>query len=405
MKTTKTPALFAILLAAVLMPGMGAGMGAGAAAMALAADSVVSFTDGNVVAFAPGSAASATSLFDDFEGIMPGDVREESIAIVNESTTFDYLKVYLRAVPHDESNAPVAPVSAADSNAFLAQLGMKVWNGTDLIYSDSPDKPGALATGAYLGQIASGESLALRVELSVPLDLGNEFAGRMGEVDWVFTFEGFDVDVLTVRKVWTGNTADVPESVDVELLQGDTVADVQTLSAANAWTYTWVDLDQDFAWDVREVALEGYEVTYTREGNDILIENFMPGEPDPEPIDLTVVKRWAEADVEHPSSVTVVLYNGAVAVERVTLDEANGWTHAWTGLDGAGAWRVVETNIDGAWAPSYSADGNVVTVTNTHRLIDTGQLRWPVAVLAGLGVLLVACGVYLVAKRRKDSRA
>ena len=49
---------------------------------------------------------------------------------------------------------------------------------------------------------------------------------------------------------------------------------------------------------------------------------------------------------------------------------------------------VLETNIPKGYVPSYSvsADGTVVTITNSKSLIQTGQLNWPVWVL-GMPVL------------------
>ena len=57
------------------------------------------------------------------------------------------------------------------------------------------------------------------------------------------------------------------------------------------------------------------------------------------------------------------------------------------------------------YTPYYSRVGNVITITNSTSLIQTGQLTWPVAVLGGLGVLLIALGLITSAKRRKASRA
>lgn len=374
---------------------------------ALAADSSVTYGDGNVVAFAPGSVYTGTDLFDNFKGVMPGDVRQQIVTVKNQNNEFDYLKVYLRAVPHSEANQPQSGVTYELSNDFLSQLGMKVWNGTTLIYSDSPDEPDGLSTPVYLGQIAKNESITLKVELSVPITLGNEYAGRIGEVDWAFTFEGFDVDVLTARKVWTGDTENHPDSVQVQLLKNGEVFDTQTLSAANQWVYTWGGLDQDDTWDVQEVAIEGYTTTYTREGNDILITNDKPGEQPPpiEDHDVTVVKRWESGDQDHPNSVTITLYNGNTAWDQVTLSAANNWRHTWKDLDGEGQWSVVETNINGGYVPSYSTSGYVVTVTNTIKLVQTGQLSWPIPVLGGLGMLLIAYGLIAARKKRKDSHA
>ena len=57
------------------------------------------------------------------------------------------------------------------------------------------------------------------------------------------------------------------------------------------------------------------------------------------------------------------------------------------------------------YTPVYSATGDVVTITNTARLIQTGQLNWPVPVLAGLGTLFLAAGVILLTKKKEDDNA
>ena len=39
------------------------------------------------------------------------------------------------------------------------------------------------------------------------------------------------------------------------------------------------------------------------------------------------------------------------------------------------------------------------------KLIQTGQLNWPVPVLAGLGTLFLAAGVILLTKKKEDDNA
>lgn len=52
----------------------------------------------------------------------------------------------------------------------------------------------------------------------------------------------------------------------------------------------------------------------------------------------------------------------------------------------------------------YNARYGTVTITNTATLLQTGQLNWPIPVLCGLGVLLVAFGIIMILKKRKDKR-
>ena len=66
---------------------------------------------------------------------------------------------------------------------------------------------------------------------------------------------------------------------------------------------------------------------------------------------------------------------------------------------------MIETNIPKGYVPSYSVSGNTVTVTNTRSLIQTGQLNWPIWVLGGAGLALVALGGAMLVKKKKQNNA
>ena len=137
-----------------------------------------------------------TDLFGKFKGVMPGDTLEETVTFKNDTTTSRsrYVKLYIQAVAHDaEKNPPVAETTetVATMTEFLSQLSMKVWNGTELIYEASPDELDGLAEPKLLGTFRKGETATLTVELTVPLELDNDFANRLGEVDWKFIAEEY----------------------------------------------------------------------------------------------------------------------------------------------------------------------------------------------------------------------
>lgn len=180
---------------------------------AFAADSTITFKGVQEgFDFQPGSEYTATDLFDSFKDVMPGDKLTETIQIKNEANDCDYIKLYMRAVVHDENGNPLT-YSEAFENAdgkdqvgidgqrdetvaamqdFLNQLGMKVYNDKTLIFEASPDELGGFQSNVCLGTIRHGESVKLTVELDVPILLGNDYANRVGEVDWIFLAEGLD---------------------------------------------------------------------------------------------------------------------------------------------------------------------------------------------------------------------
>ena len=184
---------------------------------ALAADAVVSRKGNDIVIETTGSGYTDTDLFDNFKNVMPGDERTEAITIKNNVTGYDYVKLYIRAVPHDEQGNPLTYDEAYENedgkdqkNAagerdetvaamadFLSKLSMDVYlvnaDGTkETIFSASPDKSAQLTDNVLLGTFAKGQSAKLEAVLTVPAELGNEYANRVGEVDWLFTVEGFN---------------------------------------------------------------------------------------------------------------------------------------------------------------------------------------------------------------------
>lgn len=553
------------------------------------------FTEG--FEFEPGSEYTETDLFDNFKNVMPGDVLTEEISFTNSATDCDFINLYMRAVAHDEAGNPLSTNVAASGETvatisdFLAQLSMKVWNGTELIYDASPDELDGLQENKFLGTFRTGDTATLKVELSVPITLGNDFANRVGEVDWVFHVEAYNESQLSVRKIWSDGNAnhtndsiivnllkdgqverseilnaenqwaftfdklleghewtveeanvpvgyrvsydtvgttttitntlipppehkvDVtvvkewvnnghtqPDSVKVQLYRNNVAYETVVLDDTNDWTYTWKNMSDNFSWSVRELEVpSGYNVGYSTRGNKTTITNTYDSgsTPDPEDTSLTVEKVWVDdgkdrpdhvevdllrnghrydtvtldssngwtytwddldgsyswSAVEHdvpddydvsykvkgttvtitntekdvpsypislgvkkvwhdenssagrPGSVTVTLYDGDKAVDTVYLNASNHWSYTWENLSSNGNWQVVETNIPKGYTPSYSCKNGVVTITNTATLIQTGQLNWPIPVLGGLGVLLIAYGFIVMTKKRKNGRA
>lgn len=164
---------------------------------AFAADSTITFRDSAGIDAAPGSSYSETDLFDNFKNCLPGDTLTEEITLKNEGEEYDFINVYIKALPHDEIENPLSNgVSAtgetiASMEDFLSQLHMSVYNGDKLIYSASPNETDGFTNNVFLATIKAGEATDLSVELSVPEDLSNEYAFRTGEVDWVFTSEAY----------------------------------------------------------------------------------------------------------------------------------------------------------------------------------------------------------------------
>lgn len=368
--------------------------------------------------FQPGSEYTETDLFGSFKNVMPGDTVTETITFTNSATDCDFVNLYMRAEAHDETDNPLSPKvaekeSVATMTEFLSKLSMKVWNGTELIYDASPDQLDGLKSNKLLGTFRTGETATLKVELSVPIELDNKYANRVGEVDWIFHVEAYQESQLTVRKIWSdGNSNHPNDSVTVNLLRDGKVEKSEVLNAKNGWTYTFDKLVEGHVWTVEEARVpSGYTVSYKTEGNTTIITNTKdtptpsPTPPTPsEPLDITVRKVWSNDNLkERPDSVTVTLYNGDVAYDSVRLGAWNNWSYSWKDLNAYGNWQVIETNIPRGYTPYYSVNNGVVTITNSRTLIQTGQLNWPIWVLGGAGLVLILGGAVVLGKKKRKN--
>lgn len=361
--------------------------------------------------FAPGSEYTDTDLFSGFKGVMPGDVLTEEIVFTNSAEDCDFVQLYMRAEAHDEQSNPLSDTVAetetvATMTEFLSMLSMKVWNGTELIFDASADQLDGLKDNVLLGTFRTGESARLKVELTVPATLDNRFASRVGEVDWVFHVDCYQESQLTVRKLWSdGNANHTGDSISVNLLKDGKVEKTVELNSENGWVYTFDRLVEGYDWTVEEAKVpEGYQVSYETKGNTVTIINTkdVPPPAPEEPVDLTVRKVWSnDKGKDRPTSVTVTLYDGQKAYETVRLSDDNQWTYTWKGLSAAGNWQVLETNIPKGYTPSYSVSEDVVTITNTWKLIQTGQLNWPILVLGVLGAAFVLLGGTMLTKKKQ----
>jgi LPXTG-motif cell wall-anchored protein len=127
----------------------------------------------------------------------------------------------------------------------------------------------------------------------------------------------------------------------------------------------------------------------------------------PEPIDLTVIKVWKDDGytTNRPNEVTVTLFQDGKEYETVTLSAANNWRYTWKSLDAASRWQVSEKNVPTNYTVTVVQNGTIFTVTNTYHasgetppttdnptLPQTGQLWWPLPLLAIAGLLLFGIG-------------
>lgn len=145
---------------------------------ALAADSQVTYQGGaDAFVMIPDS----TNLFQNFSGVVPGDVLNQTITVKNTVSKAGGVRIYLRAESSDET-----------INGFLRQMTLTVKEEDTVLSEGKADQSAGLTENVLLGYFSKNETVDLNVTLIVPITMGDEFQKASGTITWIFTAEELD---------------------------------------------------------------------------------------------------------------------------------------------------------------------------------------------------------------------
>ena len=134
----------------------------------------------------------------------------------------------------------------------------------------------------------------------------------------------------------------------------------------------------------------------------------------PDETKLEVIKVWDDNNSkDRPTSIEVELLRDNQVYDTKTLSKSNNWKYTWTHLDGQYEWSVYEKSVFNDYTVAIEQEDNQTVITNkttyktpnynksssstfrsrTSSIPQTGQLWWPVVVLAGFGVIFIIIGV------------
>jgi tetratricopeptide (TPR) repeat protein len=160
------------------------------------------------------------------------------------------------------------------------------------------------------------------------------------------------------------------------------------------------------------------ELGYTDEQGNLIYDvvanpkyETRPDKPDGEFTTCKVLKSWKnDSAAKRPKSITVYLLRDGEVFDTVILNSANNWRYTWDKLDSSYKWTVAEKVPDN-YTVTITKEGVTYLITNTGKdeppkkeekppkLPQTGQLWWPVPILAVLGLMFILIGCI---RRRGD---
>lgn len=93
-----------------------------------------------------------------------------------------------------------------------------------------------------------------------------------------------------------------------------------------------------------------------------------PSDPKPSTISRKVMKVWNDTgnEASRPETIHVYLYCDGKEYEKTQLNYRNNWRHTWSGLERGHDWTVVEEQVNG-YTVYVTQEGVTFVVTNTYQ--------------------------------------
>ena len=110
-------------------------------------------------------------------------------------------------------------------------------------------------------------------------------------------------------------------------------------------------------------------------------------------IDLTVIKKWNSNGSKIPKNIEVALYKEEELIDTVILSQENKWTYIWEDIQKSDQYKVIEVRVPKNYVATYEQEGYVFTITNTDKLVQTGQPYYPIIILIVMGIIFTTVGV------------
>ncbi|MBP3379532.1 MAG: hypothetical protein J6K77_01545 [Ruminococcus sp.] len=198
----------------------------------------------------------------------------------------------------------------------------------------------------------------------------------------VRTLDGY-YERYQVMKVWENEQAMPvkPNKILVEIYSDLELYDTVELNVDNDWKYSW-DADVSCDWRIVEKEIpEGCTVIYRDDGRQYVVVNTYKG----------------------PTSLETETTSTTVVTTKVSVANESDVTTISTGKETTPATKVT-TVIPSSSVTSAATRKPAATTTGENKLPQTGQLWWPVPVMALLGLILLGVGSRIVISNKKEDK-
>ena len=262
-----------------------------------------------------------------------------------------------------------------------------------------------------------------------------------------------DISVF-VRKQWVDDNDRQgirPKSVTVQLIKDSEVYRTAQLDGSNDWSYRFDSLT-DAEYTVKEISPEGYSTSYNRtDGSLYTVINTVGDKKDDPPLepinptpsdttDIPIEKIWLDNENEsgaRPESITVRLIKDGGIYREMELTEETDWKGVFSDVPSDASYSITEKEVQDYSADYSKSDDNGFVITNTFTpgnpsigvppkpfvpaltdentssvdetsepiaIPQTGNLNWPVPVLAVSGIIFLIIGFVLLPSKRSDTK-
>lgn len=110
-------------------------------------------------------------------------------------------------------------------------------------------------------------------------------------------------------------------------------------------------------------------------------------------MDLTVKKVWNNNSNKIIEYVKINLLKGKEVIDTVKLSKENNWMHTWIDIPKSDEYNVIEIDIPKDYQATYRFENNIFTVTNTNKLVQTGNNTLLISLLSFIGIIFITIGI------------